>query len=42
MSRFKESAILGGVPVSDKSFAFNRSIGVEEKQAALRVLESKC
>jgi len=40
MSRFKESAILGGVPVSDKSFAFNRSIGFEEKQAALRVLES--
>jgi perosamine synthetase len=40
MSRSDEPAILGGTPVSAKSFAFNRSIGAEERQAVLRVLES--
>jgi dTDP-4-amino-4,6-dideoxygalactose transaminase len=40
MSRSDEPAILGGAPVSAKPFAFNRSIGEEERQAVLRVLES--
>ena len=40
MSRSDEPAILGGTPVSAKPFAFNRSIGEEEKGAVLRVLES--
>lgn len=40
MNRANTLALLGGSPVTDKAFGWNKSIGSEEKSAVMRVLES--